>query len=394
MNNTLLVKNILYAISIGVVVNVTLTTPALANIKTDTIIEDKASINIVQEQYLHLSEINLNDIKQIDNNIKLIDKNKKLSVEDVKTFNKNRIIQEDESKWQNDFKDKVIYNKGLNQDIDNNINNIEQDEFNDIVDDFKINKQETINKNNNSKYAVELNDDVFIKEKMNKKNNSHPINYKYANLTNDERNAIREDAVIKAREGNYNYALNILDNLYKSEKTDYKTINDYITILNWAGKYQEAIDVYEKNKYDGMPDYVLLNIASSYYRIMNLNKACSGRTAPAKRRSSSGSSPSWWAAGSTWVPSNTIPIAGSISIFPARTPTATGPPAPPKRLLRPRGRWRASRPWKTRWSAASWCARCRITTSLWWRATAKAGCPPSRSCARATRPTAVRLACS
>ena len=325
MNNTLLVKNILYAISIGVVVNVTLTTPALANVKTDTIIEDKASINIVQEQYLHLSEINLNDIKQIDNNIKLIDKNKKLSVEDVKTFNKNRIldkrckiIQEDESKWQNDFKDKVVYNKGLNQDIDNSINNIEQDEFNDIVDDFKINKQETINKNNNSKYAVELNDDVFInkkndiveekkenqrkcliemndenfidgikyniikdvqknqqkyKEKMNKKNNSHSINYKYANLTNDERNAIREDAVIKAREGNYNYALNILDNLYKSEKTDYKTINDYITILNWAGKYQEAIDVYEKNKYDGMPDYVLLNIASSYYRIMNLNKA-------------------------------------------------------------------------------------------------------------------------
>ena len=57
----------------------------------------------------------------------------------------------------NDFKDKVVYNKGLNQDIDNNINNIEQDEFNDIVDDFKINKQETINKNNNSKYAVELN---------------------------------------------------------------------------------------------------------------------------------------------------------------------------------------------------------------------------------------------
>ena len=36
MNNTLLVKNILYAISIGVVVNVTLTTPALANVKTDT----------------------------------------------------------------------------------------------------------------------------------------------------------------------------------------------------------------------------------------------------------------------------------------------------------------------------------------------------------------------
>lgn len=173
MNNTLLVKNILYAISIGVVVNVTLTTPALANVKTDTIIEDKASINIVQEQYLHLSEINLNDIKQIDNNIKLIDKNKKLSVEDVKAFNKNRIldkrcriIQEDESKWQNDFKDKVVYNKGLNQDIDNNINNIEQDEFNDIVDDFKINKQETINKNNNSKYAVELNDDVFINKKM------------------------------------------------------------------------------------------------------------------------------------------------------------------------------------------------------------------------------------
>ena len=72
MNNTLLVKNILYAISIGVVVNVTLTIPALANIKTDTIIEDKASINIVQEQYLHLSEINLNDIKQIDNNINTI----------------------------------------------------------------------------------------------------------------------------------------------------------------------------------------------------------------------------------------------------------------------------------------------------------------------------------
>lgn len=300
MNNRLLVKNILCALSIGMFINFNLVNITFAGDK-------KENVNV---QYFNgEKQQQLNDIKKLSDNmadsnkclmqltenltsynqhlnnknVDIIKKDENFLVKNIKYFNNNRkldkkskIIQEDESIWQKDFQDEerlVLDNKKKNNEKENNNSIIMNDEefidgcFKNILEDIRenqLNYKRIINNKNNN---IEKN--IIID--MDKKTNID--GFDYINLNEKERNDIREKAVIKAREGNYNYALMVLEHLYKSKKDDYKTVNDYITILNWAGKYQEAIDVYEKNKYDGMPDYVLLNIASSYYRIMNLNKA-------------------------------------------------------------------------------------------------------------------------
>ena len=45
-----------------------------------------------------------------------------------------------------------------------------------------------------------------------------------------------------------------------------------MTVLNWAGKYEQAIKIYEDGQYGEAPDYVKMNIAGAYYRLNLLDK--------------------------------------------------------------------------------------------------------------------------
>lgn len=97
--------------------------------------------------------------------------------------------------------------------------------------------------------------------------------YQYGCLSKDERVELREQAVIEARAGCYQKALDVLRNLYNSDKNDVNVVYDYITVLHWDGQHQEAIDVFESNNYSGLPDYVVLNVAAAYYRLNKYDKA-------------------------------------------------------------------------------------------------------------------------
>lgn len=94
----------------------------------------------------------------------------------------------------------------------------------------------------------------------------------YALLSSSERNDLREQAVIEARAGHYDKALPVLRDLYHSDIGDIKTAYDYMTILHWAGRNQEAVDVYEAGSYADAPEYVVLNAASAYYRLNQYDK--------------------------------------------------------------------------------------------------------------------------
>lgn len=74
----------------------------------------------------------------------------------------------------------------------------------------------------------------------------------------------KDEAVLLARAGNYNKALNELATL---RAQGYDCENDEIVILNWAQRYSEAIKLYEKRQQDIRPDYVLLSVAGSYYAL-------------------------------------------------------------------------------------------------------------------------------
>lgn len=92
-------------------------------------------------------------------------------------------------------------------------------------------------------------------------------------LSDSNRDAMREKAVIDAREGKYVESLKVLEALCSTSKDDLASIYDYMTILHWSGDNKRAIEVYEKNKQSNMPDYVISNMASAYYRLAEYEKA-------------------------------------------------------------------------------------------------------------------------
>lgn len=92
-------------------------------------------------------------------------------------------------------------------------------------------------------------------------------------LLGKDKNALREQAVMDARNGNYKQSLEILKELYDGGNGDLASIYDYITILHWAGQNNKAIEIYERNKLSDSPDYVISNMASAYYRLAEYEKA-------------------------------------------------------------------------------------------------------------------------
>ena len=87
------------------------------------------------------------------------------------------------------------------------------------------------------------------------------------------RDELRNQAVAAARAGDYNSALPILKKLYNENKSDIPVLSDYLTVLNWAGNYTEAITVYEGQKSSILPAYAQLNAAASYYRMGQYDEA-------------------------------------------------------------------------------------------------------------------------
>lgn len=91
--------------------------------------------------------------------------------------------------------------------------------------------------------------------------------HKYAKYSIKTKAEIKDKAVLLAREGNYQKALGILSDLYNLDNKDIDVAGDYLVVLNWNQEYQKVIDIYEKNQYINMPDYVVFNVASAYYRL-------------------------------------------------------------------------------------------------------------------------------
>lgn len=76
-----------------------------------------------------------------------------------------------------------------------------------------------------------------------------------------------ENAVKLAREGKYNQAITILETLLKKKPTDKSLLYDYIVVLSWAGKDEEALVSFKKIEKDGkIPLYVLSAAAQSARR--------------------------------------------------------------------------------------------------------------------------------
>jgi Flp pilus assembly protein TadD len=87
----------------------------------------------------------------------------------------------------------------------------------------------------------------------------------YKDYRKTEGELIHEEAVLSAREGNYERALSLIKEAIDKTDRAPAVLADYAVILFWSGQYQEAIKVYENLPANYTPpDYVLPAIAKSY----------------------------------------------------------------------------------------------------------------------------------
>lgn len=212
MENRLLVKNILCALGIGVIINVSSMSITFANEQiqaqgnvknkqvNNTNLNEKENQKEQLEQIKQLSQeiadinIRLNQLTesldkynerlQVKNeNVAIIKENESLSQEDVKNFNENRkldkkskIVQEDDEERQQDFKknDEYVINNIIEQDNSTDFANkadMQQDEFNDVISDFGINnKNYKINYNFFGNKKTSFNNNYNIKNEQIKQN--------------------------------------------------------------------------------------------------------------------------------------------------------------------------------------------------------------------------------
>ena len=183
MNNRLLVKKILCALSMGVIINFSVVDTAFANEKNENKeIQYTSDVNGQEEQLKQIEQLskdiaNINmrlnqlteslnkyneSLKKNNENTNIVDNEKKLSLEDIEEFNNNRkldkkskIVQEDENDWQKDFNKEnelvLIKSEEENEKYLNNdekiTQDIVQDEY-DVINDFEVtNKEYKINYN-------------------------------------------------------------------------------------------------------------------------------------------------------------------------------------------------------------------------------------------------------
>lgn len=85
---------------------------------------------------------------------------------------------------------------------------------------------------------------------------------------------LHKKAIEYAREGDFKQALELIKKLVEERPDSPGLVFDYITVLSWAGKCQEAVKAYEQlaRDYD-IPDYALPEIARSYRIVGRYDRA-------------------------------------------------------------------------------------------------------------------------
>ncbi len=83
----------------------------------------------------------------------------------------------------------------------------------------------------------------------------------------------RENAVILAREGKYNQAMQIFDDMLGRYPANQALLYDYIVVSTWAGEYKKAADASQGIDLNSAPDYVVAASAESLRKSGRLNDA-------------------------------------------------------------------------------------------------------------------------
>lgn len=269
----LLMKNILCAVSAGMILNVGIVNITFANkllnkdtnIMSDTLLIEKQKViandisNIDRRLSYLTSKKSINNFKKNEVLIDLTDEN---------IFNPNKIIKHQETSLKIENAEKIaedfekMNNKNGDSFIKKNKDNKIDENINAIIDknDISLTAKDNIEKQIDNIY-IEKNASVQAENKEN-----------ILNIENIDKDALHKQAVLDARAGLYDKSLLVLKSLYASNKNEVLIAYDYMTVLNWAGKYEQAIKIYEDGQYGEAPDYVKMNIAGAYYRLNLLDK--------------------------------------------------------------------------------------------------------------------------
>lgn len=269
----LLMKNILCAVSAGMILNVGIVNITFANkllnkdtnIMSDTLLIEKQKViandisNIDRRLSYLTSKKSINNFKKNEVLIDLTDEN---------IFNPNKIIKHQETSLKIENAEKIVEdfdklnNKSGDSFIKKNKDNKIDENINAIIDknDISLTAKDNIEKQIDNIY-IEKNASVQAENKEN-----------ILNIENIDKDALHKQAVLDARAGLYDKSLSVLKSLYAGNKNEVLIAYDYMTVLNWAGKYEQAIKIYEDGQYGEAPDYVKMNIAGAYYRLNLLDK--------------------------------------------------------------------------------------------------------------------------
>lgn len=331
MNNRLLVKNILCALSMGVIVNFSAVNIAFANEKNENKeIQYISDVNGQEEQLKQIEQLskdiaNINmrlnqlteslnkyneSLKQDNENINIVDNEKKLSLEDIEEFNNNRkldkkskIIQEDENDWQKDFnkENELVLIKSNNEEdnkryLNNDekiTQNIVQDEY-DVINDFEVtDKEYKVNYNFNDKSnlesttEIEANDESNVNNKLKKENIDNKEKSKYENINSiekldekkinniqqDEANDIVEDFELNNNiEGSSTIKNKVNSNKYVLSETN-KSLNTERTSINDINYINmEDSTINNKNKKISIENNYMVNMENdNFINLDNMN---------------------------------------------------------------------------------------------------------------------------
>ncbi len=88
--------------------------------------------------------------------------------------------------------------------------------------------------------------------------------------------SMQDKAIQLGRKGKYGASLKLLDHALVVSDNSLLVIGDKVIVLSWAGKYQQAIDIFEKlspGQRMKLPPYVLSSVAGSYRQIRKTDHA-------------------------------------------------------------------------------------------------------------------------
>jgi biofilm PGA synthesis protein PgaA len=92
----------------------------------------------------------------------------------------------------------------------------------------------------------------------------HPSGREVAAAKQPDWKIDQDNAVMQARQGNYDQALPVLERLHNEHPTDLGIATDYAAILGWAGHDTEAVAAYKTLPAGDRPDYLIDSVGHSY----------------------------------------------------------------------------------------------------------------------------------